>query len=139
MGKGSNAERELARIGWEKYGWATLRAPGSGSIDRPSPDVIFINAQYDRDYGIYEKKQHTEIIAVELKNHPNGTATFKEQEIEELIEWSNRAGAKPYVGIKPDLRKHDQWYFEKPKNLTVSYGFTQAMQEHADSIEDLFA
>jgi Holliday junction resolvase len=37
--KGSNAERELVHMFWDK-GWAAIRVAGSGSSQYPSPDVL---------------------------------------------------------------------------------------------------
>lgn len=138
MGKGSATERVLANKVWD-MGWATLRAPASGGRDRPSPDIVFIRQTYDVTNGIYKQKDGIEVIALELKDRPSGTVTFTKKEINELIEWSERAGAKPYIGVKPDLRKHDQWYFDQPSGLTDSYGFTQKHQESAPGIEELFS
>lgn len=96
MGKGSKAENELVKFGW-KNDCAVLRSPGSGSVDRPSPDVILVK---DRD-----------MVAVELKCSSSGTAQFQQREVEELKRWSNRAGAKAFCGVKPDMRKFDNWFF----------------------------
>lgn len=97
MGKGSNAENELVEFFWEKD-FAVLRSPGSGSVQRASPDVFATDGQTR--------------IAVELKSHPEPTdAFFKSHEIPELSEWGNRCNADCYVGVKPDMRSYDQWYF----------------------------
>lgn len=97
MGKGSDAENELVNYAWDR-GFSTLRSPGSGSVDRPSPDVIIIDK-----YG--------NISATEMKSTSDGTGYYEEHEIKELREWTARAGGKAYAGVKPDMRSHDQWYF----------------------------
>lgn len=105
MSKGEVAERDLVTWFWER-GYAALRAPGSGSIDRPSPDVVAIRAVGS-----------TRIVAIELKAQPEGTATFKSDEISELEGWANLCDATPYVGVKPDMRSHSQWYFLRTSDL----------------------
>jgi Holliday junction resolvase len=127
--KGADEERELAKKAWE-HGWAPLRAPGSGSIDRPSPDVILAKEPI--------------IKAIELKSESNGTAWFEGREINELEEWCYLAGAIPYVGVKPDLRKkeHNQWYFIRTGKLhKTDGGFSIRKQDHdrAKSIQELLA
>lgn len=133
MGHGPNSERELASRGW-KHGYATLRAPGSGSIDRPSPDVVLIKAVYRRDYGVYEKYLDTHVVAVELKNNPDGTAHFDKHEIKELNEWAERADADAYAGIKPDMRKHDSWYFIPTVMLNeTNKGYSIRKKDHENA------
>jgi Holliday junction resolvase len=97
MGKGSDAENELVNYAWDR-GYSTLRSPGSGSVDRPSPDVIIIDSRGS-------------IVATELKSTSDGTGYYDSHEIRELNEWTERAGGKAYAGVKPDMRSHDQWYF----------------------------
>lgn len=97
MGKGSDAENELVNYAWDR-GYSTLRSPGSGSVDRPSPDVIIIDSRGT-------------IVATELKATSDGTGYYDSHEIRELDEWTERAGGEAYAGVKPDMRSHDQWYF----------------------------
>ena len=117
--KGSNAERELCTELWEK-GYATLRAPGSGSIQRPSPDVVALR-------GI----NPTDIIAIELKAAHDGTANFKAAEIKELEQWADRCNAIALVGIKPDLRTFDGWLFLETFKLNkTEKGYSIRKQDH---------
>lgn len=118
---GSDVEREFATWAWE-HGFASLRAPGSGSIDRPSPDVFL--ASTDVRY------------AIELKKAKDGTATFDQQEINDLAMWADRVDAKAYVGIKPDLRTHESWYFMWVYNLhrTPEDNFSIRKQDHDDCL-----
>lgn len=120
--KGSNAERELCTKLWNK-GYATLRAPGSGSIQRPSPDVYAI-----RNSGMYYQQ-----YAFELKANKDGTARFEEKEIQALIEWSERASAMPVVGIKPDLRTFESWLFMPAVELhETDTGYSIRQQDHEE-------
>ena len=111
MSKGTNAERELCTELWNK-GFATLRAPGSGSIDRPSPDVVALKGDV-MNYQAY---------AFELKASPDGCAYFETEEIDALEEWSERARAMPLVAVKPDLRAFDDWLIMSTKSLRNSDG-----------------
>lgn len=117
--KGSNAERELCTELWDRN-YATLRAPGSGSIQRPSPDVVALR-------GI----NPTDVIAIELKAASDGTATFTDAEIMQLEEWADRCNAIALVGIKPDLRKFDGWLFMETLKLNkTEKGYSIRKQDH---------
>ena len=120
--KGTNAERELCTELWNK-GYATLRAPGSGSIDRPSPDVVALRNDI----------MHMQAYAIELKASQDGTARFREDEIIALIEWSERACAMPLVGVKPDLRSFESWLFRPVRELhETPTGYSLRKQDHKD-------
>ncbi|MDK2849412.1 MAG: holliday junction resolvase Hjr [Candidatus Woesearchaeota archaeon] len=83
--KGITAERELLHKFW-KAGWACVRIAGSGSIKYPMPDVIASNGF----------KQ----IAIEIKNIGSDYKYFPKKEIKELIEFSQKFGAIPFVAVK---------------------------------------
>jgi len=134
MGSGTDAERELATLLWDK-GYSTLRAPASGSIDRPSPDVVAIK----QHSGIYIP--HKESYAIELKANKDGCANFPAQEIQELEEWADRAGAEAYVIVKPDLRTFDSWlvYHTSELNTTEQgYSVNQSMHDKAKTLSEVF-
>lgn len=124
MPTGSNAERELAEWFWS-HGYASLRAPGSGSIDRPSPDIVALT----HNRGI--KNAMVQASAIELKNNKDGTAHFDQHEIDELEAWADRAGATAFVIIKPDMRSFDSWlvYHTSELNVTDS-GYSVRQQDH---------
>jgi len=124
---GSDAERELATWFHER-GFASLRVPGSGSIDRPSPDVVAL--EYDPQLSQYEGSA-TYAYAIELKNNADGTAHFDQHEIDELEEWADRAGATAFVVIKPDMRTFDHWlcFHTSELNKTDS-GYSVRQQDH---------
>jgi len=114
--KGTQAERDLCTWLWDKN-YATLRAPASGSIDRPSPDVIAINQD--------------EAYAVELKANKDGAAHFDEHEIRELEQWADRAGGTAYIVIKPDLRTFESWLVYHTSQLNeTGNGFSIGKKDH---------
>lgn len=120
---GSNAERELCTELWDRN-YATLRAPGSGSIDRPSPDVVAISKGLGRELVIY---------AFELKAARDGTAHFTHEEIDALQEWADRANARALVGLRPDMRKFDGWLFQDVSLLhETENGYSIRLSDHED-------
>lgn len=140
MGNGNFSENQLCDIAREDYGYAEIRSPGSGTKDVAYPDVALVKAKYERDYGVYEKKISTKVVAVELKNNNDGTAWFDKHEIEELNEWADRAGADAYAGLKPDLRSYNQWFFIPTDELhKTDKGFSirKADHERALSIDGI--
>jgi Holliday junction resolvase len=119
---GANCERELCTELWKKQ-YATLRAPGSGSIDRPSPDVVAID----------KSTRETSVYAFELKASQDGTAHFSREEITALDEWANRAKAYPLVGLRPDMRKFDGWLFQEVRELhETDKGYSIRLKDHDD-------
>ena len=81
--KGYSAERELVHT-LAKLGYMTIRAPRSGSIDLPSPDVIAV--------------KDGRVIVFEVKFRASAFTVPKEQ-LEELTQWKG-AGAHTYIGCK---------------------------------------
>ncbi len=101
--KGSRAERELVHKFYNNHPWMALRAPGSGSTPLPSPDVLATNA--DR------------YLAIECKSIKSKQKTFKPEEVNQLLEFSTRFGAEPWIGIKFDYKG---WFFLKPEDMKVT-------------------
>ncbi len=97
--KGSNAERELIHLLWER-GFAAIRIAGSGSIKYPVPDVLASN-------GI-------KTIAVECKASGDSYKYLEKREVHELVEFSERFGAEPLIGIKFN---NVAWRFFKPSEM----------------------
>lgn len=140
MGNGNLSENQLCDIAREEYGYAEIRSPGSGTKDVAYPDVALVKAVYDRDYGIYEKTISTKVVAVELKNNNHGTAWYDKQEIKELADWADRAGADAYAGLKPDMRTFDQWFFipiDELHETEKGYSIRKQDHERALSIADI--
>jgi len=134
MSKGMDAERTLCSLLWDK-GYSTLRAPASGSIDRPSPDVVAITTT------TLEAAEHPIAYALELKANADGTAYFDEHEITELEEWADRAGAEAYVIVKPDLRTFDHWLVYHTSELnTTEQGYSIGKRDHdkAKTLSEVF-
>lgn len=97
--KGSNAERELIKMFWEK-GWACMRAAGSGSTRFPSPDIIAGN-------GIRR-------LVIECKATKDKKKYFGGEEIEELQKFASIFGSEAWVAIRFD---NDKWYFVNIEDL----------------------
>ena len=143
MGKGIQAERDLSDILEDQYGYAALRSPGSGGrTERARPDLLAV-----KTYEVVHKEADLvrpswDVHVVELKSEPDGTATYDREEVEQLEEYAERAGAFPWLAVKPDLRSHDQWYFiptnEAHETPEGNYSIRQQDQEDALSIEEVF-
>lgn len=107
--KGANAERELIKI-LDKEGFAVLRVAGSGVNPIPCPDVVAL------------KKGR--IIAFECKAKKGEYLSIAHAQLEEEIDWSEKAGAEFIVAWKvprkgwlffkaEDFRKTDKFYMIK--------------------------
>lgn len=101
--KGSAAERELVHTLYSK-GWSVMRAPRSGRIGIPSPDVVAAKAG--------------RIIVIEAKAR---AACFKveAEQLDQLKDWQSRAQAIPYIGWKI-ARKG--WFFLKLEDVVANNG-----------------
>ncbi len=82
--KGYSAERELVHT-MAKLGYMTIRAPRSGRINLPSPDVIAVK---DGKVLIFEVKFRASAFKIE------------QEQLDELIAWKEKAGAITYVACK---------------------------------------
>lgn len=111
--KGSNAERELIHMFWQIEGWVACRVAGSGRMPYPSPDVIAGNKQ---------KK-----LAIECKTTAGDYQYLTKEEVAELIQFSQRFDAEPWIGMK---FTREGWFFIKPENLTeTNKNFTISRDE----------
>ena len=122
--KGSRAERELVHRFWD-IGFGALRCPGSGSTPLPSPDILATDSK--------------RYLAIECKSIKNSQKTFKPEEIEQLIEFSTKFGAEPWIGMKFN---HKGWYFIEPKDIkktkSNNYSITyNHIKQHGIRFEDL--
>lgn len=97
--KGSNAERELLHFFWDN-GWAAMRAAGSGSTTRPSPDILAGNGSRK--------------LAIECKVTQNVRQYLTKKEILELGEFSRLFGAEAWIGVKFN---NVDWYFMNIEDL----------------------
>jgi len=100
--KGTKYERNLEAT-LREYGFATLRAPGSGTGPHNRPDV----------FAIKTIEHGRQAFGFELKASKDGNASFKEAEIDDLKAWCDKGDVAAYVGISPDKRKseHDSDYY----------------------------
>jgi len=92
--KGTRAERELLHKFWQTGEWAVMRAPGSGSTQYASPDLLV---------GNRSKK-----LAIECKSCAKDRQYLTNDEIEQLKKFADIFGAEPWVSVRFD---RDGWYF----------------------------
>lgn len=104
--KGSRAERELFHKLWEE-GFAVVRAAGSGSTTRPSPDLIASNGK--------------KTFAIECKSVKGGKKYFSREELEQLQLFSHTFGAEAWLAIRFDTKG---WYFLEIQHIPQSKGGT---------------
>ncbi len=100
--KGSRTERELMNMFFETNEFLALRAAGSGSTPLPCTDLI-----------VGGKGR---VLAIECKAG-KGTRYIRKQQIEELLEFSERFGAEPWLGTRFD---NNEWLFLEIHNLRKS-------------------
>lgn len=100
--KGTRYERELLKMFWEKN-FATIRSAGSGSMPLPSPDLLVGGSG--------------RVLAIECKALKEGNKYFKEHEIRELKEFSDKFGAEAWVAVRFDNKG---WFFVSVEDLGIS-------------------
>jgi len=98
--KGSRAERELLSMFWDTGIWGGFRTAGSGSTPLPSPDLLVGNGK--------------RYLAIECKSLKTKAKYLEEQQIKELIEFSKRFGAEPWIGLRFN---NVGWFFIQPEKL----------------------
>ncbi len=98
--KGSNAEREIIHMFWQTPDWAACRVAGSGSIKYPAPDVIAANTRRK--------------LAIECKTSKGEYQYLQKREIKELLEYSKKTNAEPWIAIK---FSRTDWKFIQVKDL----------------------
>ncbi|MBW2999758.1 Holliday junction resolvase [Candidatus Woesearchaeota archaeon] len=98
--KGISAERQLLHMFWDTGKWIALRAPASGAIKYPCPDLLV---------GNLERK-----LAIECKKTKSAKQYLKKEEIEQLIEFSKIFGAEPWIAVSFDRLG---WYFLNTEDL----------------------
>jgi len=98
--KGSNAEREIIHLFWSKPDWCAVRVAGSGSMQYPSVDIIASNK--------------SRILAIECKATREDSKYIEEEQVEQLMIFSKKFGARPVVAIK---FLKTEWLFLRPEEL----------------------
>lgn len=83
--KGMKFERDLIHMFWDK-GYAALRTAGSGAARYPTPDVVAGNGN--------------KFIALEVKKRNSLPVYLTENEVRELVMFSNLFGASAYIAVK---------------------------------------
>ncbi len=99
MPKGSRYERELVDLLW-KSGFAAVRVAGSGSSSHPAPDVIAGRGKA--------------LFAIEVKYSSGERIYLGKEEVNDLLSFSNRMGAKPLIGVR---FRGTEWRFLDPSLL----------------------
>lgn len=102
--KGTRLERELIHM-LHEAGWGIIRSAGSGSTPLPSADILAGNPNQVRH------------LAIECKALKSNTKYFYPEEIEQLLNFSKRIGAEPWIGIRYN---NQPWYFLNPKDLPLT-------------------
>ena len=103
--KGINAERELLHKFWQTEKWIALRAPASGSIKYPCPDLLV---------GNLNRK-----LAIECKTTKSDKQYLKKEQIDNLLTFSKIFGAEPWVGVRFD---RNEWFFVNIEDLKDTDG-----------------
>lgn len=83
--KGMKFERDLIHMFWDN-GYAALRTAGSGAARYPTPDVVAGNG--------------SNFIALEVKKRSSLPVYLTENEVRELVMFSNLFGANAYIAVK---------------------------------------
>jgi Holliday junction resolvase len=100
--RGIREERELIHR-LDSLGFAVLRAPASGSRTRlDRPDILAGRKGF--------------ILAIEVKTSKKATFYIRKESVDQLVRFSGRFGAKPYVAIKFKHKGLD-WFLIEPENL----------------------
>jgi len=93
--KGAKGEREVLDL-FDGWGFVGLRAPSSGSTtERELPDVLIGNNGY--------------VLAIEVKRPGGDYLYLEEEEVEDLMYFSEMFGAEHYIGVRFDYGR--DWFF----------------------------
>lgn len=113
--KGTKAERELVHKFWKTNQWVVLRAPGSGSIKYPCPDILAGNPQRK--------------LAIECKSTKQNRQYLTLKEVDELKLFARNFGAEPWIGVRFDSRiekkeaeSSNGWYFLSVEDIAKTEG-----------------
>ncbi|MDO8642305.1 MAG: Holliday junction resolvase Hjc [Candidatus Woesearchaeota archaeon] len=106
--KGTRAERELLHLFWKTERFVVMRAPASGAIKYPCPDLLV---------GNHERK-----LAIECKSPGVPTQYFTGKEIADLRSFSTIFGAEPWVAIRFSPGLKPEWYFVSIEDLNPTDG-----------------
>ncbi len=118
--KGYRAERELVHL-LSQLGFMVIRTPRSGRICLASPDIV--------------AAKNRRLVVIECKSRRDAFTMDKEQ-LDELKQWEEKAGAVPYIAWKLSRKG---WIFLKLPDVMSNKGNIgkKFAQEHGISIEDI--
>jgi Holliday junction resolvase len=107
--KGINAERELLHKFWDN-GFVAMRAPASGAIKYPCPDLLVGNA--------------IRKLAIECKTTSAEKQYISSDQIESLRKFTEIFGAEPWVAVRFRMSISDKvgWYFISLDDLKETKG-----------------
>jgi len=114
--KGINAEREIIHFFWKTEDWAAVRVAGSGSMRYPSADILA---------GKKGRK-----LAIECKSVKNEKMFFSKEDLSQLLEFSRRYDAEPWVAVRFDK---EGWYFFAA-NIVMQEGTGKAISREKAKI-----
>lgn len=108
--KGTRAELELLHKFWGTGKWVVLRAPASGAIKYPCPDLLAGN--------------RLRKLAIECKSTSDNKQYLESQEINSLKEFSAIFGAEPWVAVRfaKTREEKDSWFFISTEDLEQTTG-----------------
>ena len=109
MVRGIREERELVKL-LDRLGFAVVRAPASGSrtkLDRP--DILAGRRGF--------------IIALEVKTSSRETLYLRRESVEQLVRFSEKFGAKPFMAVKFKGRRKGWMLVEVEKLKETGKGF----------------
>ena len=102
--KGDRAERWLVNTVEDEFGGYAQRTGASGgATSRNRPDVIVM--------------QDSEAWFVEVKSRTHPDTRFSKEEVHDLQEAAERAGATPLLLVRPSFNKYDQCHAFEPEEL----------------------
>lgn len=118
--KGYRGERELLHL-LSKMGYMVIRAPRSGRINLASPDII--------------AARPGKLIVIECKSRNEAFAVEPDQ-LSELKQWQEKAGAIPYIAWK--LPRQD-WLFLHLEDVIKNNGNVgkKFAKDHGISIDKI--
>jgi len=111
--KGASAERELIRQLFGA-GFSVVRIAGSGKNPLPAPDIIAL------------KKGR--ILAFECKAWKAKNLSIPAGQMNDLLQWCEKAGAEPLVGWKVPRKG---WFFLRPEQLRETGKFFTINMQNA--------
>jgi Holliday junction resolvase len=104
--KGIRFERELIHKLWQN-GFAAMRSAGSGATSYPMPDIVAGNGR--------------RWVAIEVKMRASLPLYLSEQEVKDLVMFSNLFGAEPFIAVK--IPRNDWKFFHLAQLKETKKGY----------------